>query len=90
MQIREKSNIIDDEEEKNDKLIKKDDYNIDEMEDKMFKFIIRYYFNVISRISKRTDDKNIHNLREKFKNIITNYLQNDINKAKYFLEEFFK
>ena len=84
-----KSNIIDDdEEEKNDKLIKKDDYNIDEMEDKMFKFIIRYYFNVISRISKRTDDKNIHNLREKFKNIIANCIQNDINKAKYFLEEF--
>ena len=88
LKARIRTNIFDDEENNNDNIIKKDNYDINEMDDKLFKFIIRYYFNVISRISKRTDDKNIHNLREKFTGIISNWIQNDINKTKYFLEEF--
>jgi ubiquitin C-terminal hydrolase len=86
-----KNNVYNYEEEKEEnkeEIIKKDIYDVTEMDDKIFQFIIRYYFNVVCRISKRTEDKNIHNLREKFKGIINNWIQNDINKAKYFLEEF--
>ena len=82
------NNYEEEKEENKEDIIKKDSYDIVEMDDKIFQLIIRYYFNVVCRISKRTEDKNIHNLREKFKNIINNFIQNDINKAKYILEEF--
>ena len=82
------NNYEEEKEENKEDIIKKDSYDIVEMEDKIFQLIIRYYFNVVCRISKRTEDKNIHNLREKFKSIINNFIQNDINKAKYILEEF--
>ena len=90
--IMERNYIMTEEEDKKEEnkeeIIKTDNYDVDEMDDKLFHFILRYYFNVVSRISKRTEDKNIHNLREKFKNIIFNWIQNDVNKSKYILEEF--
>ena len=56
--------------------------------DKIFEFCLRYYFNVIIRITRRTQDKSILENIEKFKEIIIFYIENDSNKAKYILEEF--
>ena len=88
------SSISDDESEKeenkdNKENNKKDNvYNIDEMDDKVFKFVIRYYFNVVCRISKRNMDKNSLKLRQKFQEILVRDIENNINKMKFILEEF--
>ena len=59
--------------------------NINNNNEKIFQFGLRYYYNIILRISRKSQDKYIF---EKFKEIINNYIANDINKAKYILEEF--
>ena len=74
------------------KLIKKD-FNIENSKNpngnnKIFEFCLIYYFNVILRVSRR-DNKTINlNYFDIFKDIINLYIENDINKAKYILEEF--
>ena len=55
---------------------------------KVFKFGLRFYFNVIIRLLRKTHDKDISNNFDIFKEIIKIYIQSDINKAKYILEEF--
>ena len=56
---------------------------------KLFEFALRYYFNVILRISRRVQDKATNiNYFDTFKEIIIIYIENDINKAKFLLEEF--
>ena len=51
----------------------------------IFEFCLRYYFSVFLRISRRAQDKNINQI---FQDIIKCYLESDVNKAKYLLEEF--
>jgi hypothetical protein len=51
----------------------------------IFQFCLRYYFSVFLRISRRSQDKNINQL---FQDVIKCYLESDLNKAKYLLEEF--
>ena len=74
------------------KLIKKD-FNIENSKNpngnnKIFEFCLIYYFNVILRVSRR-DNKTINlNYFDIFKDIINLYIENDVNKAKYILEEF--
>ena len=51
----------------------------------IFEFCLRYYFSVFLRISRRSQDKNINQI---FQDIIKCYLESDLNKAKYLLEEF--
>ena len=88
------SSISDDESEKEESKDTKENnkkdnfYNTDEMDDRVFKFFIRYYFNVVCRISKRTADKNILKLRKTFQNILIKDIENNINKMKFILEEF--
>ena len=52
---------------------------------KIFEFTLRYYFCIYLRITKRSREEKRDEL---FKQIIRCYLLTDINKAKYFLEEF--
>ena len=56
---------------------------------KVFDFCLKYYFNVILRISRRVQDR-ITNLNyfDIFKDIINIYIESDINRARYLLEEF--
>jgi hypothetical protein len=79
-----------DEEKKdnNDMIEEEHENNFDEMDDKCFKFFIRYYYNVVSRITKRGVDKTIVDLRKRFQELLTNYIFSDFNKMKYILEEF--
>jgi hypothetical protein len=51
----------------------------------IFEFCLRYYFSVFLRISRRSQDKNINQI---FQEVIKCYLESDLNKAKYLLEEF--
>ena len=77
-------------EEKNNNDITGDgnDNKVEEIDDKLFKFFIRYYFNVVSRISKRGADKSFIELRRKFQELMNKYIITDLNKMKYILEEF--
>ena len=85
----DKHNMIEEiEEEKQGDIVKKEGNDIKNMDDKVFQFLLRYYFNVVARMIKRTPDKTVGNLRDKFRSIINNCIENDYNKAKYFLEEF--
>jgi hypothetical protein len=52
-----------------------------------FKLCLRYYFNIILRLQRKNTDKK-SNPFELFKELIIVYIENDINKAKYILEEF--
>ena len=88
---RGKNHIENYEEEKkdnNDMIEEEHENNFDEMDDKCFKFFIRYYYNVVSRITKRGVDKTIVDLRKRFQELLTNYIFSDFNKMKYILEEF--
>ena len=55
---------------------------------KIFEFCLIYYFNVILRVSRRQDNTTNYNYFNIFKDIIKIYTENDINKAKFLLEEF--
>ena len=92
LRFRTEHAILKEEEEKKEDnksdMIIKDSYDINEMDSIIFQFFLRYYFNVVSRIIKRTPDKSVNDLREKFRKFISNYIENDINKSKYLLEEF--
>jgi ribosomal protein S8 len=55
---------------------------------KIFQFGLRYFFNVILRINRKSQDKTIHLYIERFKQIINIYMEKDLNKAKFILEEF--
>ena len=55
---------------------------------KIFQFGLRYFFNVILRINRKSQDKTIHNYIERFKHIINIYMEKDLNKAIFILEEF--
>ena len=75
--------------DENDK--KKDifsDKNINNNNDKIFQFGLRYYYNVILRISKKNLEKPIINNINRFKELIIIYMETDIKKAEYILEEF--
>jgi hypothetical protein len=74
------------------KLIKKD-FNIENSKNpngnnKIFEFCLIYYFNVILRVSRRDNKTTNLNYFDIFKDIINLYIENDVNKAKYILEEF--
>jgi hypothetical protein len=68
------------------------DYNKDsnnsDSNNKIFEFCLRYFFNVILRISRRQDKAIRINYFNVFKDIIKTYTESDIKKAKYLLEEF--
>jgi hypothetical protein len=55
---------------------------------KIFQFGLRYFFNVILRVNRKSQDKTIHLYIERFKQIINIYIEKDLNKAKFILEEF--
>ena len=55
---------------------------------KIFEYLIRYYFNILLRISKRQDKTTTLNYFSIFRGIIEIYIDSDINKAKYIIEEF--
>jgi len=55
---------------------------------KIFQFGLRYFFNVILRINRKSQDKTIHTNIERFKQIINIYMEKDLNKAIFILEEF--
>ena len=57
----------------------------DKGNNEIFEFCLRYYFSVFLRISRRSQDKNINQI---FQDVIKCYLESDLNKAKYLLEEF--
>ena len=61
--------------------------NININNERIFQFGLRYYFNIILRISRKSQDRSTF---DKFKEIIFIYIDSDINKAKYILEEFSK
>jgi ubiquitin C-terminal hydrolase len=52
---------------------------------KIFEFALRYYFNVMLRVSRNVEDKTIF---DKFKEIIIIYIERDVDKARFILEEF--
>jgi hypothetical protein len=54
----------------------------------IFEFCLRYFFNVILRVTRRQDKTTNYNYFNIFKDIIQIYTENDIKKAKYLLEEF--
>ena len=54
----------------------------------IFEFCLRYFFNVILRVTRRQDKTTYYNYFNIFKDIIQIYTENDIKKAKYLLEEF--
>ena len=63
--------------------------NLDKTDTKIFEFVLKYYFNIILRISRNVQDKSTKiNYFCAFKEMIKIYLETDINKAKYLLEEF--
>ena len=72
--------------EKNDE--KDKDKNLSINNDKIFQFGIRYYFNVLLRVSRKNQDKYSPYEFGKFKEIIIIYIEKDINKGLYILEEF--
>ena len=55
---------------------------------KIFQFGLRYFFNVILRINRKSQDKTIQINIERFKQIISIYMEKDLNKAIFILEEF--
>ena len=55
--------------------------------DIIFKLCLRYYFNIILRLQRKNTDKKSNHF-ELFKELIFVYIENDINKANYILEEF--
>ncbi len=73
----------------NNNYIKNNYIDTNNNNNKVFDFCLKYYFNVILRISRRVQDR-ITNLNyfEIFRDIIKIYIEKDINKAKYLLEEF--
>jgi hypothetical protein len=95
------SKILDQNDEKSNtkllKILKSEGYTIgskktstkdgdtNEGNNEIFQFCLRYYFSVFLRISRRSQDKNINQL---FQDVIKCYLESDLNKAKYLLEEF--
>ena len=85
---KEKNYIMINYEEKKEENNSNDITGEDDMDDKLFKFFIRYYFNVVSRISKRVMDKSTFETRDKFQKLMNNYISKDFNKMKYILEEF--
>ena len=56
--------------------------------DKIFQFGLRFYFNIILRLLRKSQEKSVHNNFERYKEIINIYIENDSNKARYILEEF--
>ena len=94
------SKIVDSNIEKNHNqlinLIKTDGFTIeyntnknpDLNNDIIFEFCLRYFFNVMIRVSRRQDKTINYNYFNIFKDIIDIYIENDIKKAKYLLEEF--
>ena len=85
---KEKNYIMINYEEKKEENNNNDIIGEDDMDNKLFKFFIRYYFNVVSRISKRVMDKSTFETRDKFQKLMNNYISKDFNKMKYILEEF--
>jgi hypothetical protein len=85
---KEKNYIMINYEEKKEENNNNDITGEDDMDNKLFKFFIRYYFNVVSRISKRVMDKSTFETRDKFQKLMNNYISKDFNKMKYILEEF--
>ena len=75
------------EEEKDDITEKDITSDEDEIDDKVFKFFLRYYFNILIRIQKK-EDKDATEQYQNFEQKLFNYIKSDINKAKYILEEF--
>jgi hypothetical protein len=55
--------------------------------DIIFILCLRYYFNIILRLQRKNTDKKSNHF-ELFKELIFVYIEYDINKAKYILEEF--
>ena len=55
---------------------------------KFFEFLLRYYFNIVLRISRRQDKSPGLNYFIVFKEMVLIYIESDIYKAKYILEEF--
>ncbi len=56
---------------------------------KIFEFCLTYYFNIILRASRRVQDKfTSYNYFVIFRDIINTYIEIDVNKAIYILEEF--
>ncbi len=75
-------------EDKNDKIKDKNLFKIiNYNNDSIFKFCLRYYFNILLRLQRKNIDKK-NNIFENFKELINIYIENDMNKAKYILEEF--
>ena len=82
-------NYLKNEEGLNIEISKNNDNNSDtKNNNKIFEFLIRYYFNLFLRISRRQDKTTHLNYFNIFKSIIQIYIETDIYKAKYILEEF--
>ena len=65
--------------------------NIESLNDNritIFQFGLRYYFNVILRVGRKPQDKLTLKNMDNFKELINIYIESDINKAKYILQEF--
>ena len=67
---------------------KNNNNNNSDLSNKIFEFCLIYYFNVILRITRRQEKTTNYSYFNIFKDIIRIYTENDINKAKYLLEEF--
>ena len=74
--------------EPKDKPIEKNIFKIENYNnDIIFKLCLRYYFNIVLRLQRKYTDKK-NNQFELFKELIMIYIENDMSKAKYILEEF--
>jgi len=68
------------EEEKDDITEKDITSDEDEIDDKVFKFFLRYYFNILIRIQKK-EDKDATEQYQNFEQKLFNYIKSDINTA---------
>ena len=67
---------------------KNKDNSIDVNNTKAFEFCLRYYFNVVLRISRKMDKNYKKNYFVAFREIVKVYIESDVKKSKYLLEEF--
>ena len=65
-------------------IIKKDNSNLNK-DNKIFEFGLKYLFNVVLRIALKNKDRNYIPILNEMMKL---YIENDINKAKFILEEF--
>ena len=74
-------------------ILKSDGYEIQnkiekKTDNKIFEFGLKYFFNVVLRIAIKQKDREYRDYLPMFIELIKVYIENDVNKAKFILEEF--